>query len=121
MDRVALESVTKVYRHKPGLFNLLGRERKGETRALDSVSLSASPGEVLVLLGPNGSGKSTILKLISTMLLPDGGRVVVGEETTSSQPARVRRKVGFAVASERSFFPRLTARENRDFFDAHCP
>jgi ABC-2 type transport system ATP-binding protein len=118
MDSVQFESVCKVFRHRPALFNWLGRERTGETVALNSVSFTAAAGEVLVLLGPNGSGKSTTLKLISTMLLPDGGSVRVRGFDTQSDASRVRRQVGIAVASERSFYPRLSARENLDFFAA---
>lgn len=116
MESILLESVSKVFRHRPALFNWMGSERRGETRALDGVTLEVAPGRVLVLLGPNGSGKTTALKLISTMLLPDSGRVMVGGGDTRYQADWVRKRVGFAVASERSFFPRLTARENLDFF-----
>ncbi len=116
MQAVSLQSVTKIFRHRPALLNWVGKERSGETRALDAVSLTVMSGEILVLLGPNGSGKTTFLKLISTMLLPDAGTVLVEGVDTLHEPARVRKKVGFAVASERSFFPRLTARENLDFF-----
>jgi len=118
MNSVVLESVSKVFRHRPALFNWLGRERRGETRALDVVSLSVPAGRVLVLLGPNGSGKTSILKLVSTMLLPDSGRVLVEGADTLREGHRVRKHVGFAVASERSFFPRLSARENLNFFAA---
>lgn len=118
MDSVVLESVSKRFRHRPALFNWMGKERAGETRALDDVSLTVARGKVLVLLGPNGSGKTTMLKLISTMLLPDAGRVLVEGANTQSEPGRVRPHVGFAVATERSFFPRLSARENLDFFAA---
>jgi ABC-2 type transport system ATP-binding protein len=118
MESVLLESVSKVFRHRPALFNFMGNERGGETRALDEVTLRVASGSVLALLGPNGSGKTTTLKLISTMLLPDAGRVVVEGVTTHHQPGLVRQQVGFAVATERSFFPRLTARENLDFFAA---
>lgn len=116
MDSIVLESVSKMFRHRPALFNWMGRERSGETRALDDVSLSVARGKVLVLLGPNGSGKTTTLKLVSTMLLPDVGRVLVQGADTQSAPNEVRKHVGFAVATERSFFPRLSARENLDFF-----
>jgi ABC-2 type transport system ATP-binding protein len=116
MDSIVLESVSKIFRHRPALFNWVGRERSGETRALNDVSLCVSTGKVLVLLGPNGSGKTTTLKLISTMLLPDAGRVLVEGADTRTDPSRVRQHVGFAVATERSFFPRLSARENLDFF-----
>jgi ABC-2 type transport system ATP-binding protein len=80
--------------------------------------LTVKAGEVLGLLGPNGSGKSTTLKLISTILLPDRGQVFVQGWDTQNQGQMVRRNVGFALASERSFFPRLTVRENLEFFAA---
>ncbi len=118
MDSVVFESVSKIFRHRPALFNWMGKERAGETHALKGVSLSVKRGEVLVLLGPNGSGKTTTLKLVSTMLLPDRGRVLVEGADSQQDSQTVRRHVGFAVAAERSFFPRLSARENLDFFAA---
>jgi|SRR5450432_236865 len=116
MNAVVFNSVSKRFRHSPALFNWLGRERGGVTEALQRVSLQVPKGEALVLLGPNGSGKTTTLKLISTMLIPDEGEVVIGGADTRGEGGSVRRKVGFAVANERSFFPRLTARENLEFF-----
>jgi ABC-2 type transport system ATP-binding protein len=116
MDRVVFESVRKVFRHRPALFNWMGRERGGETVALENLSFSAATGQVLVFLGPNGSGKTTALKLISTILLPDAGSVRVDGYDTVKSARRVRQQVGIAVATERSFFPRLSARENLDFF-----
>ncbi len=107
MPAVRLESVSKVFRHRPALFNWLGREREGETRALDRITLEAPSGSVLVLLGPNGSGKTTTLKLMSTMLLPDDGRVLVQQYDTCRDSRAVRERVGFAVATERSFLELL--------------
>jgi ABC-2 type transport system ATP-binding protein len=118
MDRVVFESVRKKFRHRPSLFNWFGQERGGETLALKEVSFSAASGEVLALLGPNGSGKTTTLKLISTMLLPDAGSVRVGGFDAQQDGGQIRRQVGIAVATERSFFPRLSARENLNFFAA---
>jgi ABC-2 type transport system ATP-binding protein len=114
MNTVALESVSKIFQQRA----FFSRTVKEETHALKDVSLELAPGEVLGLLGPNGSGKSTTLKLVSTVLLPDCGRVTIeGFDTCLHGPA-VRKRVGFALASERSFFPRLTARENLEFFAA---
>src|SRR2546430_7406797 len=113
MDSVVLDSVTKQFRHRPALFNWLSRERSGETLALVDVSLRVQRGKVLVLLGPNGSGKTTTLKLISTMLLPDSGRVLIEGADTCLRAGTVRKHVGFAVANERSFFPRLSARDRK--------
>jgi ABC-2 type transport system ATP-binding protein len=115
MNTVVFESVHKVFRQR-GFFFL--QKSEAETHAVKGISLTVSAGEVLGLLGPNGSGKSTTLKLISTMLLPDRGEVRVQGLDTRGHGQEVRRRVGFAVASERSFFPRLTVRENLEFFAA---
>jgi ABC-2 type transport system ATP-binding protein len=118
MGGIVFESVSKMFRHRPALFNWIGNERSGASIALENVSLNAAPGRILVLLGPNGSGKTTTLKLISSILLPDSGRVLIGGADTKTDSVHARRQVGFAVANERSFFPRLSARENLDFFAA---
>jgi ABC-2 type transport system ATP-binding protein len=114
MNAVAFESVSKIFRQRA----LFSRVAKEETRAVSDVSLEIPTGAVLGLLGPNGSGKSTTLKLVSTVLLPDRGRVTVAGLDTQVHGQAVRKQVGFALASERSFFPRLTARENLEFFAA---
>lgn len=110
MYSIVLDSVHKLFRS--GFFS----SGSVETCALRGVSLSVLPGEVISLLGPNGSGKSTTLRLISTVLLPDRGTVIVNGASTGGDAPLVRRQVGFALASERSFFPRLTMRENLMFF-----
>ena len=51
-------------------------KRFGGFRALDGVSLTLSPGEMLGLVGPNGSGKTTCINVISGLYAPDGGQVV---------------------------------------------
>lgn len=113
MYSVVFDSVHKSF----GLAGLsLFRRRRVETHALKAVSLEVASGEVLALLGPNGGGKSTALKLIATVLLPDHGQVWVNGLDTQREEQQVRGQVGFALASERSFFPRLTVRENLDFF-----
>src|SRR5437868_114082 len=117
MPEVLLESVSKKFVHRPVLFGLLG-ERRGSTQALRDVSVAVGRGEVLALLGANGAGKSTLLKLICTMLLPEHGRVTVSGFDAARQGMEVRHRVGFALAHERSFYPRLTARENLNFFAA---
>ena len=118
MDAIVLDSVTKVFQRHPGVWPRLRQEVGTQTLALGNVSLCIASGTVQVLLGPNGSGKTTLLKLISTMLLPDSGTLAIHGFDTQRHGAAVRGLVGFAVANERSFFPRLSAPENLDFFGA---
>jgi ABC-2 type transport system ATP-binding protein len=116
MTSISAENASKTFHHRAPLFGLLGKERTHATHALRKVSLEVSAGEVLAIMGPNGSGKTTLLKLIATILEPDQGHIRVMGFDTRAHGAEVRRHVGFAVGADRSFFPRLTARENLQFF-----
>ncbi len=118
MDAIAFDCVSKSFGQRRTLLSRRGSVRTAETVALANLCLRIPQRVVQVLLGPNGSGKTTLLKLISTVLLPDAGTIQVAGHETTKYGAEVRKLVGFAVASERSFYPRLTARENLDFFAA---
>ena len=87
----------------------------GAKRVLCGVSLEARPGEIFGLLGPNGAGKTTTLRIICTLLAPDGGSVNVLGFDTRTEPQEVRRRVG-VVTAEIGVYPRLTARENIAYF-----
>ena len=90
-----------------------------ETRyftALRNVSLRISRGTCLGLLGPNGAGKTTLLKLIGGLIFPSEGSIRVDGCDTHNQNQQVREKVGFVLNEERSFYWRLTGRQNLKFF-----
>ena len=93
------------------------RPRKFFT-ALKSVNLEIERGDRIAVLGPNGAGKTTLLKLIGGLLLPSEGEVVVNGHSTLLHNAAARKSVGFVMNEERSFFWRLTARQNLEFFAA---
>jgi ABC-2 type transport system ATP-binding protein len=84
--------------------------------ALDGVDLAVGRGRVFCLLGPNGAGKTTLIKILSTLVLPDGGRASVDGHDVAREPGPAKRSVGYAVADERSFYWRLTGRQNLEFF-----
>jgi ABC-2 type transport system ATP-binding protein len=86
--------------------------------ALASVSLSIQKGERIALLGPNGAGKTTLLKLIGGLLLPTQGEIAVNGYDTLRHNTAARKSVGFVMNEERSFFWRLNARQNLEFFAA---
>ncbi len=70
-------------------------KRFGTTVALDRVSFQVEQGRILGFLGPNGAGKSTTMKIITTFLAPDSGRVTVGGVDVLEQPLAVRGRIGY--------------------------
>jgi ABC-2 type transport system ATP-binding protein len=89
-------------------------EKRGAKRvrvALDGVTFAMERGETVAILGQNGSGKSTLVRLLSTLLLPDGGQAIVFGHDVVAEPRAVRRLVN-RVSVEASFFKRMSAAEN---------
>jgi iron(III) transport system ATP-binding protein len=86
--------------------------RDGETAraAVDDVSLTVEPGELLTLLGPSGCGKTTTLRIIAGFEQPDQGRIYIGDEDVSNVLVH-RRNIGF-VFQNYALFPHLTVFEN---------
>jgi ABC-2 type transport system ATP-binding protein len=81
------------------------------TIAVNSVNLSIRRGEIFGVLGPNGSGKSTLIRLIATLLVPDGGEIIVFGHDVAKEPMAVRRMIN-RVSVEASFFKKLSPMEN---------
>jgi len=83
----------------------------GDVRAVDGISFTARPGQVLGLLGPNGSGKTTTVRMLATLLPPTAGRATVLGHDVTADPAGVRRRIGltgqYAAVDEA-----LTGRDN---------
>ena len=88
----------------------------GANRALDSVSLSVGPGEIVGLFGANGAGKTTLLKCVLGLLKYEGSITLDGEAVTHRNIARL----SFATC-EHSFFPGLTPAAHREFYKEHFP
>jgi ABC-2 type transport system ATP-binding protein len=83
----------------------------GEVHALRGIDLSVPRGTVLGVLGPNGAGKTTAVRILTTLLQPDGGRAVVEGHDVVHQAAAVRRSIGLAGQSA-AIQEELTGREN---------
>ena len=84
--------------------------------ALRGVSVKHAGGRVLAILGANGAGKTTLIKILCTALLPDGGWARVFGHDVVEKPMEVKRRLGMVVNEERSFYYRLSCRNNLEFF-----
>jgi len=90
-------------------------KRFGAVTAVQDVSLTAVDGRITGLLGPNGAGKSTTLRLLYTVLQPDGGDAFIDGISASEQSLEVRRRLG-VLPHGAGVYPHLTARENILYF-----
>jgi ABC-2 type transport system ATP-binding protein len=100
MDAVVAQGLVKTY-----------RARSGPVRALDGLDLVVEEGTVLGLLGPNGAGKTTTVRILATLLRPDGGKATVAGFDVVDESQALRQVIGlsgqYAAVDEN-----LTGREN---------
>jgi ABC-2 type transport system ATP-binding protein len=115
---IATELLGKVYLKRRSLRDMalhpLGRAER--VRGLSGVSFEVEAGEIYGLLGPNGAGKTTLLKILAGLVLPSEGRALVQGIDVGLDDRAVKRRIGFVTSDERSFYWRLTGRENLRFF-----
>jgi ABC-2 type transport system ATP-binding protein len=116
---IVVEHVGKVFHPPGGVRELLrGRLWREPVRALDDVTFSVAPGEVVCMMGPNGAGKSTLARVLGGLLMPSSGRATIaGHDAAAASPA-LRRAVSFVVGDERSFHFGVSGRENLLYFAA---
>ena len=102
---VFVRDLEKVFSKRKGLI------RRRRRAALTGVGFSMERGECVAILGQNGSGKSTLVRILSTLLLADGGEARVFGHDVFKEPRKVRRLVN-RVSVEASFFKKMSAAEN---------
>ncbi len=101
---VILNNITKTY-------------NKGSLIAVDGVSLSVQKGELFGLIGPDGAGKTSIFRILTTLLLPDGGNARVNGLDVVADYKLLRQRVGY-MPGKFSLYQDLTVEENLNFFAA---
>jgi ABC-2 type transport system ATP-binding protein len=86
----------------------------GDFHAVDGVSFSVEPGEVLGFLGPNGAGKSTTMRMITGFLTPTGGAVKIGGVDVCADPISAKRRIGY-LPEGAPLYPDMTPRTLLEF------
>ncbi len=81
------------------------------------IELKFSPkGEVFAILGPNGAGKTTLIKIMCSLITPTSGTALINGYDVVKDEDRIKSLVGLVIGEERSFYWRLSGRENLEFF-----
>lgn len=102
MDAVTCKDITKVYGRKKAV-------------AVDRISFTVNKGELFGLIGPDGAGKTSIFRMLTTLLLPDGGAATVDGFDIVKDYKQIRKTVGY-MPGKFSLYPDLTVEENLNFF-----
>ena len=111
---IETKGLTKVYERPSGWRRIAAVK---PVTAVSDITLTIPRGELFGLLGPNGAGKTTLVKMLCTLILPSRGQATVAGHPLNAA-GNIRAAVGLVVSDERSFYWRLSARRNLDFFAA---
>jgi len=116
---ISVQNLVKRFPLSRGLTEILRRPFTPRlATVLDGLDLEVNRGEIFGLLGPNGAGKTTLLKILCTLVLPTTGSATVAGHDVVAAAGRVRQTIGYCLDTERSFYFRLTGRQNLAFFAA---
>ena len=118
---ISTHELTKKFARTSGYRDLLPFRKKQWVTAVEKVSLDIQAGEFFGLLGPNGAGKTTLIKLLCCLVLPTSGSASVFGNDILKKEQAVKNLVGLVSAEERSFYWRLTGRENLQFLRVPVP
>lgn len=102
---IEVQNLTKVFPNPDGT----------EKIAVGGINFRVTPGEIYGLLGPNGAGKTTTLRMVSGLLQPTAGRVLINGDDVTAHPAEVKRQIGYLTANT-GLYQRLTPLEFLQYF-----
>lgn len=117
---IKTRGLTKYFTPSTNLIDFFPRmfTKKPVVKAVEGVTIDVKPGEIFALLGPNGAGKTTLIKMLCTLISPTRGEAVVDGHDITRDDEAVRRSIGLVTGEERSFYWRLTGKQNLKFFGA---
>lgn len=117
MYAIEAKNLSKTYLPPGRLGRLIMRSPiKEPVRAVQNIALAVDQGELFGLIGPNGAGKTTFVKMLCTLLRPTSGWARVNGFDVVLDEEKVKASIGYVSGEERSFYWRLTGRQNLMFF-----
>lgn len=108
LDQISENKKGDMVLHVEGLV-----KRYGKRTVVNNVSFNVRQGEIVGLLGPNGAGKTTSFYMTTGLIVPDGGKIFLGDTDITSYPVykRARKGIGY-LAQEASVFRKMTVEDN---------
>ena len=118
--KMPLTETTKKYDHNTkekalAVKGLVKTYKGSSVPALSGLDISVNAGEIFGLLGPNGAGKTTAISIMSTLLQPTSGSVIICGIDAVKQPNRIKKLIGL-VPQDIALYANLTVRENLRYF-----
>jgi ABC-type multidrug transport system ATPase subunit len=121
-ERLSLIEINNLRKEFSFSYSLWGRTlpwiKKQSCIAVDDLTLKIEKNEIVALLGRNGSGKTTLLKMCATLISQTSGSITICGYDTKKDMQKVQKSIGFVFSEARSFYWRLTCRENLLYYGA---
>jgi len=108
-------NLTKLFMPSEGLY-LRPFCKRDAVLAINNINLSIKKGELFCLIGPNGSGKTTLIKILCSLILPTKGTAFINGVDILGNNEKLKSSIGLMTSDDRSFYWRLTGRQNLTFF-----
>ena len=109
---INVEHLNKVFYSIRGYW----RQKKHPVEAVKDISFSICKGELFGMVGPNGAGKTTTVKMLSTLLLPTGGKASIFGYDVVKDTYKIRPRIGFTFGGNKGLYGRLSALDNLRYF-----
>ena len=113
---IEMKDVSKKFTVKKKKRKMFGRSSNVDKVVISNINLTISKGSIIGLLGINGAGKTTTIKMLSTLLAPTEGEILIDGMNISSCQELYKNKINLISGGEKNLFWRLTARENLEYF-----